>query len=321
VTRTHVVTGVAGQDGVLLARLLRSEGGRVVGTVRPGSPAAARMAPYLGGVEIVEHDVRDAVGFRALIETYAPDEVYNLAAMSSVCRSWDRPAEAEAVNGTAPRRLLDVLRDFTSVRFLQAASAEESGEAADSPYARGKIAAHEATTSARDAGRFACAAVLHIHESPLRGRSFVSRKVTRAAVAIADGLQDELVLGNLDVRRDWGAATDHVRAMRLMLLVDEPSDLEIGTGRSRSIRDLVETAFSAAGIDDPWPLVRHDPQLLRPADTDELFCDPTEAVEALGWRPRHTFEETIAEMVRVDRLRLRSGVEDQESYLARIERT
>jgi GDPmannose 4,6-dehydratase len=321
VTGTHLVTGVAGQDGVLLARLLLQEGGRVVGTVRPGTRSAARVAAYLDGVEIVEHDVRDTDGFRALVETHAPNEVYNLAAVSSVGRSWSEPAQAEAVNGSAAGGLLNVLRDFPSVRFLQAASVEETGAAAGSPYAHGKIIAHAATTAAREQGRFASAAVLHMHESPLRGGEFVSRKITRAAAAIADGVQDELCLGNLDVRRDWGAAADHVRAMRRMLLMDEPSDLEIGTGRSSSIRNLVETAFRAAGIDDPWPLVRHDPQLLRPADTDELVCDPARAARALGWQPRHTFEETIAEMVRVDRLRLRSRIEDQECYLKRIERT
>jgi GDPmannose 4,6-dehydratase len=305
---------------MLLARLLLREGGRVVGTVRPGSRSAARVAAYLDGVEIIEHDVRDSELFRSLLTGYRPTEVYNLAAISSVARSWALPAETEAVNATAPGGLLGVLRDFPSVRFLQATSAEEAGTA-QSPYARSKLAARAATITARQSGVFACAAVLHNHESPLRGPAFVTRKVTQAAAAIVDGIQDELVLGNLDIRRDWGAAADHVRAMRLMLLLDEPSDLEIGTGRSRSIRDLVETAFGAAGIEDPWPLVRHDPQLLRPSDTDELVCDPTEAAEALGWRPRHTFEETIAEMVRVDRLRLRSGVEDRECYLEGIERT
>lgn len=300
---------------MLLARLLRQEGGHVVGTVRPGSTAADRMAPYLEGVDVVCHDVRDAAGFREIVERHRPHEVYNLAAMSSVGRSWAEPAEAESVNGSAAQ-LLEVLADFPEVRFLQAASAEESGDAADSPYARGKVVAHRATTAARDRGRFAAAAVLHIHESPLRAPTFVSRKITRAAAAIAAGQQERLTLGRLDVRRDWGAAVDHVRAMRMMLLVDEPADLEIGTGRVHALSDLVEVAFRAAGIDDPWPLVEHDPALVRPSDSAVLECDTAAVREHLGWSPAHTFEETIAEMVRVDLLRLRTGVEEDESYLS-----
>jgi GDPmannose 4,6-dehydratase len=235
--------------------------------------------------------------------------------MSSVGMSWQHPEVAEAVNGAAPRDLLEVLRSFPDVRFLQAASAEERGDATDSPYAQGKLVAHQATTTARDEGRFACAAVLHIHESPVRGAQFVSRKITRAAAAISLGRQDRLALGRLDVRRDWGAAVDHVRAMRLMLRADEPRDLEVCTGRSQSLRDLVEVAFGAAGIDDPWSVIDHDPALARPSDSADLVGDPVGAATHLGWSPAHSFCETITTMVRIDLLRLTSGVDEDESYL------
>jgi GDPmannose 4,6-dehydratase len=315
VTPTHLITGVAGQDGVLLARLLLAEGGRVIGTVRPGSDRRVAMAPYLEGVEVVEHDLVDVEGFAELVARHRPDEVYNLAAMSSVRRSWEHPDEALAVNGTAPAQMLEVLAGHPRTRFLQAASAEETAAAADSPYALGKIAAREATRRARADGRFACAAVLHIHESVLRPRTFVSRKVTRAAAEIAAGAADSLMLGALDVRRDWGAAADHVRAMRLIMSAAEPGDFQVGTGVVHSLRDLVEVAFRAAGIDDPWPFVHHGAGLSRPSDAAVIATTPDPPVQQLGWRPRHTFEQTIEHMVRVDMLRVASGVEEAVGYL------
>jgi GDPmannose 4,6-dehydratase len=316
VSGTHLVTGVAGQDGVLLARLLLAEGGHVIGTVRPGSDRRLAMAPYLEGVEVVEHDLLDTDGFADLVASRRPDEVYNLAAMSSVGRSWDSPDEAIAINGAAPARMLDALADFPEIRFLQAASVEESAAAADSPYARGKIMAREATRAARADGRFACAAVLHIHESILRPRTFVSRKVTRTVAEIVAGVADSLTLGALDVRRDWGAAADHVRAMRMILAADEPGDYQVGTGVVHSLRDLVEVAFAAAGIDDPWPLVHHDDDLRRPSDAAEISSTPDPPVQDLGWSPAYSFEGTIAEMVRVDLLRVTTGIEEREEYLA-----
>jgi GDPmannose 4,6-dehydratase len=315
VSRTHLVTGVAGQDGVLLARLLLAEGGRVIGTVHPGTDRHLAMAPYLAGVEVVEHDLRDIDGFAALVAAHRPDEVYNLAAMSSVGRSWEHPEEAIAVNGVAPTRMLEVLAAYPETRFLQAGSVEETAAAADSPYARGKIMARQATRSARGDGRFACAAVLHIHESILRPRTFVSRKITRAAAEIAAGLSDSLTLGAVDVRRDWGAAADHVRAMRTILAADEPGDHQVGTGVVHSLRDLVEVAFQAAGINDPWPLVHHDRSLHRPSDSDVIAATPDPPAQNLGWRPRHTFEEAIAEMVRIDMIRVATGVEEAVDYL------
>ncbi|TNM44144.1 NAD-dependent epimerase/dehydratase family protein [Nocardioides albidus] len=313
-----LVTGVTGQDGVHLARLLVAEGCRVIGTHRPGSPAAAAMRPYLREVELVGLDLCDEEGFASLVRDVRPAEVYNLAAMSSVGQSWQEPEAAMALNGAAPTAMLRALEAVPQARFLQAASAEQSGEAAASPYARGKRLGHEAVVAARDSGRFAVAAVLHIHESPLRRPTFVVRKITRAAAAISLGRQQRLTLGSLGIRRDWGAAADHVRAMRLMLASDTPADHEVATGVLTSLSTVVELAFAAAGISDPWTLVDFDEALERPVDAAVLAGDPAPLRSALGWEPRHSLAETVAAMVAVDRERLVSGVEEAEHYLDRL---
>lgn len=313
---THLITGVTGQDGVLLARLLLAEGGTVVGTHRPGSPAAAAMAPYLHGVELVAHDVRDQRGFANLVASVRPDEVYNLAAFSSVGQSWGSPDEALQVNGTSPEAMLDTLASLPAVRFLQAASSEETGDASGSPYARGKARAHEAVAAARMQGQFAVAAVLHIHESPIRRQHFVVRKITRGVAEIALGRRASLSLGQLDVRRDWGAAADHVRAMRLMMRADEPADFEVATGVVHALRDVVQMAFDAAGVNDPWSHVDSDDALYRPQDAVELVGDPDPLYRALGWQPTRTLGDVIAEMVAADLRRLATGVEEHERYLA-----
>lgn len=312
---TAVITGVTGQDGVHLARLLRSEGMRVVGTHRPGSGAERRMAPYLEGVEVLPLDLRDQSGFAGLVADLRPDEVYNLAALSSVGDSWQAPADALELNGAAPSAMMSALAVVPGARFLQAASAEEGGGAADSPYARGKAMAREAVIDARSSGRFAVAAVLHIHESPLRRPRFVVRKITRAAAAIALGRQDRLTLGTVDIRRDWGAAADHVRAMRLMMRADEPVDHEVATGVEHSLRDVVELAFAAAGVSDPWSLVDVDEGLRRPSDPARLAGVSSPGLRALGWEPRHRFADVVSAMVDVDRVRLETGVEEDERYL------
>lgn len=309
---THLITGVAGQDGILLARLLLAEGGRVVGTVRPGSPSYERNGCYLDGVEVATVDLRDREAMTALVEDVRPTEIYNLAAQSSVGASWRDPENAHAVNGSAAAELVEIARTIPGVRLLQAGSAEEG---LDSPYALAKADATGAVHAARQAGVHACVATLHPHESPVRGRTFVTRKISRAAAEIAAGVADSLTLGNIGVRRDWGAAHDHVRAMRAMLALDEPRDFVIATGTTHSLMDLVRTAFDAAGLGDPEPYLRVDPELSRPSDADELAGDPSEVMAATGWRPSRTFDEVIAEMVLVDRLRVDSGVEESLSYL------
>ncbi|WP_167736033.1 GDP-mannose 4,6-dehydratase [Nocardioides sp. 503] len=319
--QTALVTGVSGQDGVYLARRLVSEGVRVVGTVRPGDEASRAMAVYLDGVEVVEHDLRDDAGFRHLLEAHRPTRVFNLAGFSSVGASWDHPQLVDDVNGAAVERMLAALLELrdeqaVDVRFFQAGSAEETGDASDSPYARSKARAHAATTRFRDEhGLFACTAVLHNHESPLRPQRFVTRKIVRAAAEIALGRRDELTLGNLDVARDWGAAADYVDAMVRMLQAAAPADLVIATGVTHTLHDLLVTAFEAAGAGDPAAYVVQDPALLRPSDSPTMAADPSQAHRMLGWKPTQTFEDVVAHMVRVDLTRLESGVEESPEYL------
>lgn len=310
----HLITGVGGQDGTLLARRLLQRGDEVVGTHRPGSVSA--NLPYLTGVELIEHDLRDLDGFRTLVRDYQPDTVFNLAAMSSVAASWEDPETAWATNAQAPIEMLEVLRESPSVRFVQASSAEQFGDAAQSPYARAKAASHAASLAARSAGTFACTASLHIHESPLRPRRFVVRKVTDAVARIALGHSVRLSLGTVEIQRDWVSAYDTVAALDLLSRQPEPTDWEIATGRMHSLRDVVATAFSAAGIEgDPWSYVDLDPTIVRPADSAVLRGDPTRAIAA-GWLPQVSFAEMIGEMVRVDLARVSSGVDEDPSYLA-----
>ena len=317
---TAVVTGVTGQDGVYLARSLRADGLRVVGIAGPGGPAAAA---YLDGVEVVELDVRDGTALRALLEDVAPDEVYNLAAFSSVGRSWEEPELTRAVNTEPVRVILAAARSLrertgTAPRVFQASSAEVRGTAADSPYAQSKAAAEELVRRSREEdGLFAVCGILYNHESPLRTTAFVTGKITRAAAAIALGEQDTVTLGNLDVRRDWGFAGEYVEAMRLMLAVDTPADLPLGTGVAHSLQDLLQVAFDAAGVDDLEKRVVQDPALVRPADTACFVADPAPARAALGWAATTRFEDLVGHMVDVDLRRLRTGVEHDPAYLWR----
>lgn len=318
---TALVTGVAGQDGIYLAQSLLRDGRRVVGTVTPESTGSHRVATYLEGVEVVPLDVRDAGALRSLVEHVEPAEVYNLAAVSSVGRSWQEPELTVAVNQTAVEVLVDAVlatRDRTGrdVRFFQASTAEVAGTAAASPYARAKAAAEDVVRTAREqSGLHACFARLHIHESPVRTVTFVSRKITRGVAEIALGRSDRLVLGSLDVVRDWGFAGDYVEAIRLMTAADEPVDLPIGTGRPHSLLELVDLAFQAVGLGGAGTYVEQDPTLMRPADTAVLVADPEPAARALGWRARMRLDELVGQMVAVDLERLRSGVAESVDYL------
>jgi len=331
VTRTALVTGAAGQDGVLLARHLLAAGYRVVGTVLPGSESP--LQPYLDGVEIESHDLRDAEGFARLLDAHEPDEVYNLAGFTSVGASWDAVDLVHEVNTVAVEAMLDALvdrreRTGSAPRFFQASSSEVFGPQApnpqdestphdpQNPYAASKSRAQQATVRARaDHGLFTCVGILYNHESPLRGVQFVTRKIIRAAVEISEGRQESVSLGNLDVSRDWGAAADYVAGMHLALAHDEPGDYVLATGVLHSLQDLLELAFGAVGIDDPWPYVRQDPALMRKADAPGLSGDATRAREQLGWTPSTSFEQLVTEMVEVELRRVRTGVEESPEYL------
>lgn len=320
---TTLVTGVAGQDGVLLARHLLAAGHRVVGTRRPGPPAATEV--YLDGVEVAAVDVRDTVGLLGLVADAGVGRVIHLAAASSVAESWRDPELTHEVNAASVERLIDGLERLdapphlvlaSSAEVLGGASGRADGEHAPvTPYGESKSVAHAATVAARERGLVASVAVLFNHESVLRPQRFVTRKITRAAVEIAAGRQDRLVLGPVEVERDWGDARDHVRALAALADLESGADVTVATGRLSSLRDVVEAAFAAVGVSDPWPLVDVDDSLARPADTKGVPGDPAAAHELLGWSPTITLEQMIAEMVRVEVVRADTGVEHDPAYL------
>lgn len=319
--RTALVTGVTGQDGIYLARLLRAEGMNVVGTVRPGSSSGPRIEAYLDGVVLESLDIREHEAFPDILRRHEPDEIYHLAAFTSIGRSWDMAEDVARTNGEAVIGLLDAVvshRDASgkSVRLFHASSAEAHNSGGDSPYGQAKRLAEDAIVEYRTAKDLhATCAILHNHESPLRSERFVTRKITNRVAEIACGKEESLVLGNLDVHRDWGFAGDYVDAMRRILRADEPSTLEIGTGISHSLSELVETAFAAANLADPWAYVSQDPALLRPTDASVLVADPEPARAAIGWVARVSFAECIAAMVAVDMERIRTGIPEDVHYL------
>lgn len=319
--RCALITGVGGQDGVYLARLLSNDDVRVVGTIRPGTGSSPRCRAYLGDVELVEHDVRDSRAWGPQLDRYQPDEIYNLAAMSSVGRSWDAADLAAEVNADAVAGLLEATRDYRDrtghdVRVFQASSATVHDVDGGGPYARAKWNAQRLVVEYRERhGLRASCGILSNHESPLRGPEFVMRKITLAVAEIAAGQRESLRLGNLEVRRDWGFAGEYVEAMRRMVRREEPGDLEIGTGVAHELTRVVEIAFSAAEIDDPWSYVAHDATLLRPEDTPTVLIDPGPAERHLGWKATVGLSELVAEMVRVDILRVRTGVAEHRDYL------
>ena len=301
--------------------------------VTPGT-STGRLQVYLPGVETVPLDIRDVEGFAALLEVHQPGEIYNLAARSSVGASWQEAEVVAEVNAMSVLRLLELLLRFRDShhwcpRFYQASSSEmfglvesqpqneTTGHRPRSPYAAAKSFAHSVTVNYRESyDLFLCSGILFNHESPLRPERFVTRKITRSAAEIALGRRETLALGNLDVKRDWGAAADYVEAMWLMLQQPRPDDFVIATGVSRSLREVVREAFSAAGIEDVERYVVQDASLYRPSDIPELRGDASKAARELGWAPTQDFAETISQMVRVDAQRLRSGEPESPSYLA-----
>jgi GDPmannose 4,6-dehydratase len=331
--RTALITGVGGQDGVLLARSLLADGYRVIGTVTDLERSRSAVSTYIVGAEIRQLDVRDRAGFRALLSTERPDEIYNLASWSSVGLSWSHPWQVTEVNGLAVLGLLEEVlaisrADGYSPRFLQASSSEMFGLVTElpqhegsphhprSPYATAKSFAHHTAVNYRESyGLFVATAILFNHESPLRPRGFVTRKITSGVAAISLGMQDALTLGRIDVRRDWGAASDYVEAMRLALGRDVPDDYCVATGVSHSLAEFVGAAFAAAGLSDEMHQVVSDPALMRPADVPETRGDPSKAHALLGWTPRRSFADVVAWMVRADLRRLETGREDDPDYL------
>ena len=316
-----LLTGITGQDGSYLAELLLGKGYEVWGIIRRSSSFnTGRIEhlyqdPHEPGVRLhlVYGDLSDGSNLAAIINSVQPDEVYNLGAQSHVRVSFDQPIYTVNVDALGTLRLLEAVR-FAQCRprFYQASSSEMFGNAAESPqrettpfrprspYACAKACAFWQTVNYREAyGIFACNGILFNHESPRRGETFVSRKITRAATRIKLGLQDKLYLGNLDAKRDWGFAGDYVEAMWLMMQQDEPDDYVIATGQAHSVREFLDEAFGCLDLD--WhELVEIDPRYLRPTEVDALLGDPARAREKLGWEPRVTFRELARMMVDSD---------------------
>lgn len=331
--KTALITGVVGQDGAYLSRHLAGLGYRVIGTMPAIDPPVGFIDAYLGGVDVRVVDLSDGPAMRDLLTAERPDEIYNLASISSVAASWQTPLAVADVNGTAFLGLLEVVRglrdaDGYDPRICQASSAEIFGTPLflpqdefhpirpTNPYAVAKAFAHFSAGNYREAfGMFVSTVILFNHESSLRPASFVTRKITSAAVAIAAGRQEHLELGRLDIRRDWGSATDYVRAMHSTLQADSAGDFCIATGTSHSLLDFVRMAFEAAGAGDRLNRVRTNPDFVRPTDIAETRGEPRKADAVLGWVPTVTLQETVEKMVWSDEKRLRTGIEHAPHYL------
>jgi len=319
-TRRAIITGITGQDGSYLAELLLAEGYEVVGVIRRLSAQNYwRIEHLLDRIRLVPADLLDQLSLIRVIADVRPHEFYNLAAMSFVPASWDQPFLTGEFNSQGVTRVLEAIRHVDpSIRLYQASSSEMFGKVREvpqteltpfyprSPYGVSKVFGHYITVNYRESyGLFACSGLLFNHESPRRGLEFVTRKVTDGVARIKLGLADHLALGNLDAHRDWGFAGDYVRAMWLMLQQDTPDDYVIATGVSHSVQDLVETAFSHAGLD--WKqYVRTDPQFLRPAEVDHLIGNAAKAERVLGWKPTVDFTGLVRMMVDADLERLKT---------------
>jgi GDPmannose 4,6-dehydratase len=317
-----LVTGITGQDGSYMAEFLLEKGYEVHGMVRRrSSENFERLTPIRDRIHLHSGDLLDPQSMISVLREAKPDEIYNLAAMSFVPTSWSQPTLTAEFTGVGVTRLLEAIREVCpEVRFYQASSSEMFGKVQEtpqsentpfyprSPYGVAKVYGHFITVNYRESyGLHASSGILFNHESPRRGLEFVTRKVTHLAAAIKLGLRDELPLGNLDARRDWGYTPDFVEAMWLMLQQDEPDDYVVGTGIAHSVRELVDIAFDQVGL-DPEKYVRVDPELFRPAEVDILLADPSKAKKVLGWEPRTDFDSLIRLMVDADLERLKSGV-------------
>ena len=319
-----LITGITGQDGAYLAEFLLGKGYEVHGMVRRASAENFERIDHLRRqVTLHQADLLDQLSIIRLIDEVRPQEVYNLAAQSFVPTSWLQPLLTGEFTGLGVTRMLEAVRLVDpQIRFYQASSSEMFGAVKEepqneqtpfwprSPYGVAKVYGHWITVNYRESyGIFACSGILFNHESPSRGKEFVTRKVTDGVARIKLRLQDKLRLGNLDAMRDWGFAGDYVEAMWLMLQQDGPDDYVVATGEKHSVGELVELAFSHADLD--WhDYVRIDPKLLRPAEVNTLRGDATKARTVLGWRPTVTFAELVRMMVDADLKRVGREISD-----------
>jgi GDPmannose 4,6-dehydratase len=320
-SKSALVTGITGQDGAYLAQFLLEKGYEVHGLARRSSSSDVNLSrlEWLGiekQVNIVDGNLLDLSALIRTVQDLQPDEVYNLAAQSFVHSSWQQPILTGQVTGLGVTNVLEAVRIAKpDARFYQASSSEMYGRIREpmqteltpfyprSPYAVAKLYGHWLTVNYRESfGIHASSGILFNHESPLRGIEFVTRKVTDAVARIKLGLQEELRLGNIDAKRDWGHSKDYVRAMWMMLQQDQPDDYVIATGRTSTVRTMCEIAFEHAGLELDKHLVI-DPNLFRPAEVDVLLGDPSKAKESFGWEATITLEEMIREMVDADLVR------------------
>jgi GDPmannose 4,6-dehydratase len=320
--KVALITGITGQDGSYLAEFLLSKGYRVCGMVRRASVENYERINHIRNkIELFQGDLLDQYSLISVLKEVRPSEVYNLAAQSFVPTSWNQPVLTSEFTALGVTRMLESIRLVDpSIRFYQASSSEMYGRVREtpqsemtpfyprSPYGVAKVYGHYITVNYRESyNLFAVSGILFNHESPRRGLEFVTRKVTDGVAKIKLGLADELRLGNLDARRDWGFAGDYVEAMWLMLQQNEPDDYVIATGETHTVQKLVEVAFNHAGLD--WKkYVKLDPKFLRPAEVDLLIGDPAKAMQKLGWKPKVSFEQMIQMMVDSDVERLSSRV-------------
>jgi GDPmannose 4,6-dehydratase len=316
-----LITGITGQDGSYLADLLLEKGYEVHGIIRRASTFNTSRIdhlyadPHVNGVRLFLHygDLSDSVNLVKLLYELKPDEIYHLGAQSHVRVSFDIPEYTSDVTGVGTIRILEAIREAgLRSRFFQASSSEMFGKAQEvpqtektpfwprSPYGVAKVFSYWATVNYRESyGLCASNGIMFNHESPRRGETFVTRKISRAVAAIKHGLQKELFLGNLDAKRDWGYAPEYVEAMWRILQVDEGDDFVLATGETHSVREFVEAAFAYADLD--WKqFVRHDPRYERPAEVDVLFGDASKAKKILGWEPKVRFHELVRIMVDAD---------------------
>ncbi|MFP4473829.1 MAG: GDP-mannose 4,6-dehydratase [Candidatus Omnitrophota bacterium] len=320
------ITGITGQDGSYLTEFLLAKGYKVYGLIRRSSSFNTERIDHLyqdvhvkdANLRLVYGDLSDASALSRVLKQIDPDEIYNLGAQSHVRVSFDTPEYTGEITGLGTTRLLEAIRDAgIRTKFYQASSSEMFGLVREipqrettpfyprSPYAAAKVYAHWMTVNYRESyNMFACSGILFNHESPRRGETFVTRKITRALARIKHGVQKKLYLGNLDARRDWGYAGDYVEAMWLMMQADQPDDYVVATGETHSVKEFLTEAFSYSGLN--WEeYVEIDKRYFRPAEVDILQGDSSKAREKLGWRPRVTFPELTRMMVDADMERVR----------------
>lgn len=310
-----LITGITGQDGSYLAEFLLAKGYRVYGTIRRTSTfSGERIQHLLNAIELIDADLLDQLSLVRALRYSRADEVYNLAAMSFVGNSFQQPVATGDYTGMSVTRMLEAIQlcDWP-IRFYQASTSEMFGKVQAipqneqtpfyprSPYGVAKLYGHWSTVNFRESyNLFACSGILFNHESPRRGREFVTRKISYGVARIKLGLQKKLALGNLNAQRDWGFAGDYVEAMWRILQQDQPEDFVIATGKTHSVRDFVIAACTHVGISNWQDYVEIDQQLFRPAEVDQLIGDASKAHKKLGWYPRVTFEELVAMMVESD---------------------